>query len=512
MPQHLFFQPPRAWVGDIIPFVAKDEFQLFYLHEERSTPKPGTPWHLVTTGNLVDFEDRGLAFDHGSAAAADFNVYTGSIVDDGTGTHHLFYTGQNPAILGLDGLPLQLVMHATSTDGLASWQRFPEHTFGAPDGYESADWRDPFVFRDDEAGLWRMLIAARHTDGPQRRRGTIAQCVSTDLVHWESVEPFWDPRRYVAHECPDVFRWGDWWYLVYSEFSENFTTRYRMATSLDGPWLVPEHDSIDGRAFYAAKTAELHGRRFFFGWIASREGDRDDGAWQWAGTMSVLEATQNDDGTLAFGFAPELLASFTEDIPLALADTGIADTAGAGAAVHLDAPDGYRVHLSDADSPRRFRLSLTLDIAAGTTECGVLLRASDDGDSAYILRLEPKRGRMVFDRWPRRRTGDGQWEISGDAPFVIELERPCDLSPGEHTLEVIVDGDLCVANLDGRTTLSTRIYDRPVGRVGVFAGEGSIVVRDLRLSTSPGPIRPDPNAAASADPTETLPERQYAHN
>ena len=491
MPQHLFFQPPRAWVGDIIPFVANDEFQLFYLHEERSTPKPGTPWHLVTTRNLVDFDDRGLAFDHGSTASADFNVYTGSIVDDGTGTHHLFYTGQNPAILGLDGLPLQLVMHATSTDGLASWQRFPEHTFGAPAGYESADWRDPFVFRDDEAGLWRMLIAARHTDGPQRRRGTIAQCVSTDLVHWEPVEPFWDPRRYVAHECPDVFRWGDWWYLVYSEFSETFTTRYRMAKSLAGPWLVPEHDSIDGRAFYAAKTAERDGRRFFFGWIASREGDRDDGAWQWAGTMSVLEATQNGDGTLAFGFAPELLASFTDEVP-----TGLA------ASLQLDAPDGYSVRLSAADAPNRFRLSLTLDIAPGTTECGVLLRASDDGDSAYILRLEPKRGRMVFDRWPRRPTGDGQWEISGDVPFVIELERPCDLSPGEHTLEVIVDGDLCVANLDGRTTLSTRIYDRPVGRVGVFAGEGSVVVRDLRLST----------VGTATETPQNLPERQYAHN
>ena len=25
-----------------------------------------------------------------------------------------------------------------------------------------------------------------------------------------------------------------------------------MASSLEGPWLVPEHDSLDGRAFYAA--------------------------------------------------------------------------------------------------------------------------------------------------------------------------------------------------------------------------------------------------------------------
>ena len=510
MPQQVFFQPPHAWVGDIIPFVADDEFRLFYLHEERSEPKPGTPWHLVTTRNLVDFDDQGLAFDHGSAAAADFNVYTGSIVEDGTGTHHLFYTGQNPEILGADGLPLQLVMHATSTDGMATWRRFPEHTFGASPGFETADWRDPFVFRDEEAGLWRMLIAARHIDGPERRRGTIAQCVSTDLVQWEAVEPFWDPRRYVAHECPDVFRWGDWWYLVYSEFSENFTTRYRMARSLAGPWLAPVHDSIDGRAYYAAKSAERDGRRFFFGWIASREGDRDDGAWQWAGTMSVLEATQNGDGTLDFGFAPELLASFTEVVPFSVADT-VPD--GSGLPLALTAPDGYCVRLSEVDSPRSFRLSVVLDIAPDTTECGVLLRASENGDAAYIFRLEPKRGRMVFDRWPRRRTGDGQWEISGDVPFVIELERPCDLSPGEHTLDVIVDGDLCVANLDGRTTLSTRIYDRPVGRVGVFAGEGSVIVRDLRMTTGLGTVTTDTDAPGNpAETTESMPDPQYALN
>lgn len=511
MPQHVFFQPPRAWVGDVIPFVAEDEFRLFYLHEVRSEPKPGTPWHLATTRNLVDFEDRGLAFDHGTSSEADFNVYTGSIVVDEAGVHHLFYTGQNPRILGEDGLPLQLVMHATSSDAMTTWHKHPDHTFGSTAGYETADWRDPFVFRDEQAGLWRMLIAARHCDGPDRRRGTIAQCVSTDLVHWEPVQPFWDPRRYVAHECPDVFRWGDWWYLVYSEFSENFTTRYRMARDLAGPWLVPEEDSIDGRAFYAAKSAERGGRRFFFGWIASRDGDRDDGAWQWAGTMSVLEATQNSDGTLAFGFAPELLSSFTESVPVVLGDS---ERDGREALpLTLDTPDGYQVVLSQAEAPRSFLASITFDITPGTTECGVLLRASADGDSGYILRLEPKRGRLVFDRWPRRRTGDGQWEASGDVPFVIELERSCDIAPGEHTLAVLVDGDLCVANLDGRTTLSTRLYDRPAGRLGVFAGEGSVIVRELRLSVNRGssPEERETTSSASGEP-ETQPDRQYAHN
>ena len=485
MQQPVFFQPAGAWVGDVIPWQEHGEFSLFYLHEVRRSPKPGTPWHLVTTTDFVHFDDEGRALGAGDTHAPDFNAYTGSIVRDADGVHHLFYTGQNPRRLGPDGSPLQLVMHATSADGMSSWQRHPEHTFGAPAGYEPADWRDPFVFRDEEAGLWRMLVAARHVDGPERRRGVIAQCVSHDLASWETVDPFWDPRRYITHECPEVFRLGDWWYLVYSEFSESFTTRYRMSRSLHGPWQVPPHDSLDGRAYYAAKSAERDGRRFFFGWIASREGARDDGAWQWAGTLSVLEARQNADGTLAFGFPAEFVASFDDDEPVALVEpeSGRPASATTAAPIRLAAPDGYRAAISQADAPRTFHAVATFDIAPGTTECGVLLRASDDGDEGYAIRLEPRRGRMVFDRWPRRRTGDGQWEVSGDVPFVVELERPCDLPPGEHTLEIVVDGDLCVANLDGRTSLSTRIYDRPSGRLGVFVGEGAVVVNGWRVRT-----------------------------
>jgi beta-fructofuranosidase len=50
---------------------------------------------------------------------------------------------------------------------------------------------------------------------------------------------------------------------------------------------------------------------------------------------------------------------------------------------------------------------------------------------------------------------------------------------------VIVDGDLCVAVVDRQVALSARIYDRPSGRIGIFAGEGSatVVEFDVRQRT-----------------------------
>lgn len=471
MDQRGFYQPTDAWVGDVIPWQEDGVFHLFYLHETRRTPKEGMPWRRVVTDDLVGFHDAGEALSSGGPSAADFNVYTGSVVRDAEGTHHAFYTGQNPARVGADGRPLQVVMHATSHDGMRSWQGRPEETFGATPGYETGDWRDPFVFWDAEAGLWRMLITARHDHGPERRRGVIAQCVSRDLTAWEAAAPFWDPRRYIAHECPEVFQWGEWWYLVYSEFSDAFTTRYRMARSLDGPWLVPEHDTLDGRAYYAAKSAERDGRRFFFGWIASREGGTDDGPWQWAGTMSVLEADQREDGTLAFHPTQEQRDTFVDPVDVVAAGTT------------LSAPDGHASVLSLEDAPHAFRLTARFDVAAGTREYGLLLRASVDGDEGYVLRLEPHRQRLVLDRWPRRQTGTEQWQISGDVPFAVELERPCALEPGVHELDVIVDGDLCVATVDDATVLSTRLYDRTDGRVGAFVGEGTATLIRLALAT-----------------------------
>ena len=487
MDQRGFYQPTGAWVGDVIPWQEDGVFHLFYLHETRRTPKDGMPWHRVVTDDLLEFRDAGEAIASGGPSAADFNVYTGSIVRDAEGKHHAFYTGQNPAHAGADGRPLQLVMHAVSHDGMRSWESRPEETFGATPGYETGDWRDPFVFWDAEAGLWRMLITARHDHGPERRRGVVAQCVSRNLATWEPTVPFWDPRRYVALECPEVFQWGDWWYLVYSEFSDAFTTRYRMARSLDGPWIVPEHDTLDGRAYYAAKSAEREGRRFFFGWIASREGATDDGAWQWAGTMSVLEAEQRADGTLAFHPTRELRDTFAE----------LVDVVPAGTT--LTAPDGFASVLSSEDAPDAFRLTARFDVVEGTREVGLLLRASADGDEGYVLRLEPHRQRLVLDRWPRKQTGTEQWQISGDVPYAVELERPCPLEPGEHELEVIVDGDLCVATVDDATVLSTRLYDRTVGRVGAFIGEGTATLSRLALAA-----RDEQRSARHLDDTTTL--------
>lgn len=479
------FRPPTGWVGDVIPFELDGTAWLFYLLDERPSAatldRPlGMPWAAVTTTDFVDFEDRGIVLPSGGPEATDFDCYTGSVIRDDDGVFHLYYTGHNPRITvsrdGTDG-DAQVVCHATSYGDLTTWTKHPDWDFPAGPQYAPQDWRDPFVFRPSEDGPWQMLLAARRVNEPFRRSGVVARLESDDLVTWRDAGAAWDPHRFITQECPDVFQWGQWWYLVYSEFTDSFCTRYRISDSPDGPWRAPQDDTVDGRAFYAAKTIELDGNRYFIGWIATKQDQEDAGPWQWAGTMSVLQAHQRSDGSLAFDLPDSVKDAYGERNDVTAQFTS---THGAAPIVGAEAGDRYSAWMGPS-APADCMIAVEIDIAPGTQSCGVLLRASDDGEEGYALRLEPQRNRLVLDRWPRGRTGSEQWQVLGDVPHAVELERAVDLSPGKHRIEIHLDHDICVAVVDGQVAVSTRLYDRPEGRLGLFAQDGAFTLTSAEI-------------------------------
>lgn len=110
------------------------------------------------------------------------------------------------------------------------------------------------MFWNEGEKKWWMLLSARE-NAPTVRNGCVALCVSEDLSKWEYTKPLYASRmNQAANECPDLFKMGDWYYMVHSNYTDGFCTYYRMIRSLNGFWLRPEVDTFDGRAFYAAKT------------------------------------------------------------------------------------------------------------------------------------------------------------------------------------------------------------------------------------------------------------------
>lgn len=74
-----------------------------------------------------------------------------------------------------------------------------------------------------------MLLASRVTNRGDLRGGCIALCKSEDLINWTYEKPFYDPKMYITMECPELFKMGEYWYLVFSTFSDQFTTHYRIS-------------------------------------------------------------------------------------------------------------------------------------------------------------------------------------------------------------------------------------------------------------------------------------------
>lgn len=476
--EKIFYQPENAWMGDFIPYYENGTYYLYYLHDPRVKPleyAEETTWHLITTKDFLHYENCGEAIARGGKDERNRNIYTGSVLRDPNGLCTAFYTAYN-ADFKTDGRSVQSVMMAQGQT--PETLRTVENFYMVADGdlYEPFDWRDPYVFYSGEDHCYYMLLAARLSGSGERRGGCIAMCKSQDMKTWTTCKPFYAPNQYITMECPEVFQMGDWWYLVFSTFSDRFTTHYRKAKSLHGPWLIPKDDVFDGRANYAIKTASDGKRRFAFGWIASRAGETDFGPWEWGGDMHVHEVVQDENGDLRCKELDTMVHRFSS-VELSTPSSPFGDAART--------EDGWRLHAEgfgalQSPVPDTFRLEMTVK-PESDCEFGLAVNTDEQLEKGYFLRL--KDGWMALDLWPRIPSpGMYQWQINGDHPFQIETMR---FVPTADTYRILVlrEGNLLAVYVNDRTALSTRAYNHRSGYAGVYVIGGGIRVCKWNLQT-----------------------------
>ncbi len=471
----LFYKSQTGWAADFIPFYKDGVYYLFYLEDYRDITKmgEGTPWYLLTTTDFVNFKEYGEVIPRGTQNEQDLYVFTGSVMEDTQNVsghkYHIYYTGHNPHFIKM-GKPQEAVMHCVSDD-LIHWTKCPNEMYFAPPQYEPDDWRDPFVYYDENAGEYRMLTAARFPDGPSRYRGFTAMSGSKDLVNWELREPMYTSREYFTNECPDYFKWGDYYYLIFSEFTGEHRTHYRVSKSPYGPWQVPSDEFFDTRSFYAAKSWSDGSRRFIFGWNPTRVGLTDSGGWMWGSHLVVHELKQRADGSLYVAI-PEAVDSYFANGKQVKVTATFGDIKDDGK-ITLDGKKSRAMCLT-GEMPAAFKLEAELEFDADTTFFGILLHASDDMEQSYQLRIEPRNGRLVFDKWPK---------MVWDVPYMPESERRFAPCGSKVKLTVFVEDTQVLAYLsdEGNTVaLSTRMYDLKGKSFGLFAQNGVVTV-DAKL-------------------------------
>lgn len=474
----LFYQPEGAWVGDLIPYYSDGKFYAYYLHDPRSVPNKyaeETTWHLATTEDFVKVEYQGEAIKRGGSDEYNFNNYTGSVIQDSQGKYHAFYTAFNENKPYFKDKSVQLVMKAVGDD-LQQLTTDPDFIFPS-DGviYEEFDWRDPFVFWVEEEACYYMLLASRRQGAGDLRGGCISLSKSKDLEHWEYCEPFYDPKMYITMECPEVFKLGDYWYLVFSTFSDRFTTHYRYAKSLSGPWIIPEDDVFDTRANYAIKTASDGQRRIAFGWIASKKGENDFGPWDWGGTMVFHELKQNPEtGTLTAVALESVTNYYQKEVPLS---TPVFYNQQTEAKNKLQSETLGAILF---DSPQEnFSAELTFTVEQAK-EFGIALHVDEGMEKGYFLRMLPEQNLVAWDQWPRAEKGEYQWQIKGDIPYQVETSRLLP-SAEEYHVKIIREGSLCVVYINNQIALSTRLYDHKGKKLGLYVVQGEVEVKGLKI-------------------------------
>lgn len=466
VPYRLYPTSENAWVGDVMPMAEGDTLHLFYLYDTDHNGPGYHPIHKFSTENLYEYRDEGLAVNYGgSPEDPDRAIGTGSVLKGQDGRYHCFYTGHNDSFPE-KGLDRECVMHAVSEDNI-TWTKIPEDTFYAPEAYSGDDFRDPFVFWNQEEECYWLLIAARD----QELGGIVARYTSKDLAEWTLCDPLYAPGKQYMLECPDLFRMGDWYYLFYSW---DMVTYYAMSRSPLGPFEEPQDNVLDGTGFcfYAAKTAEVNGTRYLCGWIGRKSEEKDTGTYSWAGSLLIHQLVQKEDGTLGVREPESFRDYFAHREEIAVAGT-------AGNVEELS--EGYRL-TAEKDQVslvqfgmRKPTMMLEFTISfSGPGFGGVAFGEEEDYDRYTGIVLDAVDQCVHYEGCVLSRLRYGEPLVT--TAFSFE--------PGkEYRIKVVMENEITVVYVDDTKALSSRGYRFEGADWGLYVNGTEAVIKDIAVYT-----------------------------
>jgi beta-fructofuranosidase len=481
-----------AAAGDSVPFKHQGAYHLFHLSCPTDSLGRQYPYrcttqqrHAVST-DLVNWKELPTALKPGPDDYDLDGAWTGSIIER-NGTYYLFYTGHRAGAKNP-----QTICVSTSTDGIGFAKR-PKNPIIKPDPkvFEQIDFRDPYIFWNEEEKKYWMLIAARHAAGPERRRGTIALATSDDLEKWSAPEPIYSPWNTMCPECPEMFKLGDWWYLVYSHFSENMKTTYRISRGSRGPWKVPRVPGLDGRRLYAAKSLPDGDRRILWGSIYERVGLSNDSDWTYGGDFGApRELKSMKDGTLAVSLPQEVAASFATKVPFEF-DQRMGKWTSSGATMKGSADQSVAYGFLRTQGSGALLLHCIITAGEGFSPFGLLLHPSEELNPSFALVFEPTRQTVSIMQYPQ--SLDPFWASLTKAKVPVYeidgprmVERPLSMKAGDKIkVRVILEGSMVDAFVNDQVALAYRAYDtgKSVSTFGLFLEDGSVSFDDVAITT-----------------------------
>ncbi|NHN36340.1 hypothetical protein G8764_03440 [Pseudomaricurvus alcaniphilus] len=458
--------PLQLNMGDANPYYEDGEFYLYYLQNSGYHS-----WYLSKTTDLLTstFPEQVLG---ASADSSKQDQWTGSgsVIKDQNGQYHLFYTGHN-----VNHSPVEAVMHAVASDNtLKSWQTIETDTFTGTYGYSDYDFRDPFVFwNQDEQRYW-MLITSRYYG-----QAVIGLYTSNDLSSWTAQPPLYRENSPLNLEVPEYFELSSTPYIVYSD-QRNESPVVKYLVNDNGDWVKANDDQLDGRYFYAARSAGNEIERLLFGWVPHTDGRNDGADPRWGGDLMVHQLHATENGNLAVKLPDKLRQQLNR--PLSVEDMETSSGVVQHDSVQSESKNdkaklqmnngnifqtpGAQILLPAFDSMNLLQVDLTSN--KENAKLAVVF-AQADSQVHYLIELDSEKQLARL--------------LSKNAEQVTELARvPIELNAQQGIqLELFLHPENGVGSLyiNQDKALSFRLYQLAEYKVGVQAISGIIEIKEL---------------------------------
>ncbi|ARC56066.1 Beta-fructosidase [Frondihabitans sp. 762G35] len=319
----LHLTPATGWINDPLSLTwHAGEYHVFFQYVPESTVwRSSCHWGHATSSDLVSWAEQPVALAPGDG---DDGIWSGSLVTDDEGRSSLFYTSVNEPDLH-DGRVRIAHPAQGAQESWGAWTKGPV-VAEAPADLGVRVFRDPFVFRDDAAGGWRMLVGAGLPD----RTAAALGYTSPDLATWTfdgvaasraaaSTDPVWTGSVW---ECPQIVRVGDSDVLVVSVWEDDLlhSVAYGVGTWADGRFEARAWGRLThGESYYAPSVFhDAEGRPGLVFWLREV---RDGAGTTWSGAMSVPHLLELDGDVLTARPHPAVTSSDSV-ASLTVADAG----------------------------------------------------------------------------------------------------------------------------------------------------------------------------------------------
>lgn len=488
--EYLYYPKPTGEdnVGDPMPITVDGTHYIYYLYDNHTRVLSGGahPICSYVSTDMVHFSEGVTVLQPGYSFQRDHCVGTGSVCEK-DGVFYFYYSGHNEFLPYK--APIETIFRAVSHDGMRTWSKDADYIFTAPEGcgYDEDNWRDPFVFYNDEAGEYWMLIASRLDKTSSTKDGVIVLYSSDDILTWTHRGILYAPGNCYVAECPQMLKIGDTWYLTYNEFLLTHfggihsdapgPFHYTCAVSSSGPFISPRTDTLDGRGLCAGRICGNSDTGYYLvGWLPQREtysnhGTFSVGNWGWGGNAVIHKITQNTDRTLTASAPEKLFEEFTKTVP----NTpdiikGTAENSG-----NTWMP-GQNSIIRFGTCPDRFKLETTLTWKEDTKDAGLIFHLTDSMKNLLYIRFDGNTNRLRFDMVD-------SFNLRYVSPLCF---RPLELIPGKsYSITVIAEGSVLCVYVDDSLVMTTRMYELDGNGFGLFGGLGTTTFTEPVLSALP---------------------------